>query len=357
MDKLWWNHITKAHKFMKDIVRTAVEGKSILLSLPENVPWRNTLVELVEDQLKLENPKNSFEIISCPEEEAGLYLLNRFCREERRTSYRYGMTYASFLGQCEDTVLNDRYIWITDVPESKYDEWLNFIIEYSKSVTNKTPAIFILEIHKESFAQSAKKGLKKVIFNQNIGAYDKFAFCALAATENNCKDYLRPYLAELVSTLCREDVELCAECVHMGNQFLEDSIPVIHHIQEEKYRSDGKSYEFSKTDEEIKKLIWETQLKHVFPAIEKYRSYFIKKYYDVIGSALPISNSYGELVDKPEDVEIGTLLYLAGNGKIPVSTNEYSELEQYRNSRNKLAHLNILESHAVDFILKRQIPN
>ena len=95
----------------------------------------------------------------------------------------------------------------------------------------------------------------------------------------------------------------------------------------------------------------------MFPAIEKYRSYFIKKYYDVIGSALPISSSYGELVDKPEDVEIGTLLYLAGNGTIPVNPNEYSELEQYRNSRNKLAHLNILESHAVDFILKRQIPN
>lgn len=351
MDRLWWNHITKAHKFMEDIVHTAVEGKSILLSLPENVPWRNTLLELVEDQLKLENPKNSFEIISCPEEEAGLYLLNQFCPEERRSSYRYGMTYASFLGQCEDTVLNDRYLWITDIPETKYDEWMNFIIEYNKNVTNKTPAIFILEINKESFVHSAKKGLKKMIFSQNIGAYDQFAFCALAATENSCKDYLRPYLAELVATLCRDDMELCAECVRMGSRFLEDPIRVIHQIKEEKYRSDGNAYCFSKNNEEIKTFIWETQLKHVFPAIEKYRSHFIKKYYAAIQSALPISSSYGELVDKPEDVEIGTLLYLAANGRIPVNTNEYQELELYRNSRNKLAHLNILESDAVELIL------
>ena len=32
MDKVWWNHITKAHKFFEDIVETAVKGSSMLLS-------------------------------------------------------------------------------------------------------------------------------------------------------------------------------------------------------------------------------------------------------------------------------------------------------------------------------------
>ena len=54
MDRLWWNHITKAHKFLEDIISSALDGKSMILCLPENVPWRDTLLELVEDRLKLE---------------------------------------------------------------------------------------------------------------------------------------------------------------------------------------------------------------------------------------------------------------------------------------------------------------
>ena len=353
MEKLWWNHITKAHKFIEDIVAAALEGTSIILSLPANVPWRNTLLELVESQLKLGNPKNSFEVLKCPEEEAGLFLLNKYCRKERRAAYRYGVTYAEFLGQCGDTVLNDRYVWVTDIPEAKYEEWLEFVITYQKSVTKKTPAVFILEINDMSFAKRAKKGIKKLIFDQNIGAYDKFAFSALAATENSCRDYMRPYLAELAATICSDDIELCAECVCMGNTFMKEPSNTISSMMKERCRSNGDAYQFSKTDDEIKRLVWETQLKSVFPVIEKFRGHFIEKYDSQIKKALPISNSYGENVTVPEDVEIGTLLYMAGCGAISVSSWEYEELQQYRNARNKLAHLDILDLDAVDSILKR----
>lgn len=355
MDKLWWNHITKAHKFLEDIVMSAVEGRSIILSLPENAPWRNILLELVEERLKLENPKNAFEHICCPEEEVGLFLLNKYCKKERRATYRYGKTYAAFLGKCEDTVLNDRYIWVSDIPTSKHDEWLNFIIEYNKNVIGKTPAVFILETHDDNFANKAKKDMRKIVFNQNIGAYDRFAFCALAATENSCKEYIRPYLAELVSTVCSEDIELCAECVNIGDLFLENPIEVIGNIVSTKQRSNGESYNFSKSDEEIRKLIWEVQLKNVFPVIEKYRSYFVKKYRQFISKSLPITNSYGETVSNSEDVEIGTLVYLAGNGTLTVNSKEYEELDRFREARNKLAHLSVLDLSMVDMIMKRAV--
>lgn len=75
LDKVWWTHIIKAHKFEEDIVKAAAEGKSVLLSLPENVPWKNTLLDMVEEQLKQENYKNAFEYVDCPKEEPGLFLL------------------------------------------------------------------------------------------------------------------------------------------------------------------------------------------------------------------------------------------------------------------------------------------
>lgn len=353
MDKLWWNHIIRAHKFLEDIVQSAVEKRSMILSLPKNVPWRNTLLELVEEQLKLETPKNAFENICCPEEvEVGLFLLNKYCAEERRATYRYGMTYAAFLGKCEDTVLNDRYIWVHDIPKNKYDEWIDFIIEYDKNVTEKTPAIFILETNDENFANKARKGIRKIIFDQNIGSYDKFAFCALATTNNVCKEYMRPYLAELISSICNEDIELCAECINAGDLFLDDPTGVIANIISTKCRSDDNTYSFSKTNEEIERLIWETQLKNVFPIIEKYRSYFIKKYHKYIKNALPITNSYGESVINPEDVEIGTLIYMVRNETISLNSIEYEELNKFRDARNKLAHLNVLDLQMVEMTMQ-----
>lgn len=354
VDKVWWNHITKAHKFVKDIVASAVEGKSMLLSLPENVPWRNTLLELVEDQLKQENFKNAFEYVRCPEEEVGLFLLNKYCKKERRASYRYGITYAEFLGQCEDIVLNDRYIWVHDIPQNKCEEWLDFITEYNKNVREKTPAIFILEVQDGAVVCKARKGIRKLTFNQNINDYDRFAFCALTASDSsNCKEYVCQYLAELAASICKDDIELCAECVRKGNQFLKKPEETLKQIITEAYRSDGEEFAYSRAPEELKTLIWEAQLKQVFPVIEKYRSYFIKKYKDSIRMALPISNSFGQTITIPEEVEIGMLIYLVGIGTIHMNEpGEYEKLEQLRDARNKLAHLNILEFDAVDLILK-----
>ena len=353
MDRLWWNHITKAHKFIEDLALAAVEGKSILLSLPQQVPWRETLLELVGDRLKMETPNNTFETISCPQEEVGLFLLNRYCRKERRATYRYGMTYAAFLGKCEDTVLNDRYLWISDIPKEKYEEWLDFIIEYNQNVTAKTPAVFILETSDPRFANKAKKGIKKIAFDQNIGSYDKFAFCALAATENHCKEYLRPYLAELAALVCSEDVELCAECVCAGSDFLRDPRGVIDDITRQQYRSDGEAFQFEKSGEEVERLVWETQLKNIFPVIERYRSCVIRKYRKPIQSALPISSPSGEKVIHPEEVEVGMLLYLAGSGALSLSTAEYEELRQFREARNKLAHFGMLPFEAADAVLRK----
>lgn len=101
-------------------------------------------------------------------------------------------------------------------------------------------------------------------------------------------------------------------------------------------------------------LIWETQLKAVFPVIEQYRSYFIKKYSSYIQKALPLSNPNGQDITSPEDVEIGMLVYLVGNGNITLAdSSEYPELERFRDARNSLAHLNILGSEDVEMILKR----
>lgn len=163
---------------------------------------------------------------------------------------------------------------------------------------------------------------------------------------------MRPYLAEVVSSICGDDVELCAACVLRGMDFLSSPVQIINDVIESCHRSDGERYFFNKSKEEITVSIWESQLKYIFPLIESYRKYFIKRYFKAIKNVLPISNSYGEKVTIPEDVEIGTLFYLVGRGDIVISSTEYNELERYRNARNRLAHMNVLENEEVEAILK-----
>ena len=352
MDQIWWNHIIKAHTFLEDIVSLIVQGSSILLSLPPTIPWRNTLMELVSESLRMENSKNKLEEIECPDKDPGLYLLEHFCKEATRAKYRYGMNCAQFLGRCQETVLNDRYIWVSNIPGDKIEQWLDFVVEYNASIDYKTPGIFILEVCDDSIVRKKKKGIKNIVFNQTIGTYDVYTFCALVASETQCKEYLRPYLAEMVSSICGDDVELCAECVSRGIEFLKDPVETIAKVIEKSHRSNGEKYSFYKNKEEIILSIWESQIKYIFPLIEKYRRYFVNCYGNMIKQLLPISNSYGEQVIVPEDVEIGTLLYLVKKGDIVISSTEYEELERFRNARNKLAHMTVLENNELDIILR-----
>ena len=117
MDQIWWNHIIKAHAFLENVVKEAAGGHSLLLTLPDSVPWKSTFLDLIREQLLMENPKNKLEVIECPEEEPGEFILQKYCKRETRAKYRYGVSYAQFLGKCQETVLNDRYVWVSDIPD------------------------------------------------------------------------------------------------------------------------------------------------------------------------------------------------------------------------------------------------
>ena len=352
MDQIWWNHIIKAHAFLENVVKEAAGGHSLLLTLPDSVPWKSTFLDLIREQLLMENPKNKLEVIECPEEEPGEFILQKYCKRETRAKYRYGVSYAQFLGKCQETVLNDRYVWVSDIPDEKVTKWLDFVSEYQKNVQDKTPGIFILEVHNDVMNRKSKKGIRSLGFEQNIGAYDKYAFCALASSETNCKEFLRPYLAEAVASVCGDDVELCAVCVAKGMEFLNAPYETIQKVTEGLVRSDGERYCFSKSQEEVDTLLWEAQLKYVFPLVENYRRYFVKKYYAFIKAALPINNGYGDQVMVPEEAELGNLMYLVERGGIPVSAEESMELKRYRKARNELAHMNLLSNEELCVILK-----
>jgi len=60
---------------------------------------------------------------------------------------------------------------------------------------------------------------------------------------------------------------------------------------------------------------------------------------------------YGETYDDPKDVELGTLMYMVGNGYISLTTEEYEKLKKYKTARNKLSHLTALSIEEIRALL------
>lgn len=357
MDQIWWRKITKANHFINTVANLLLENKNLILAFPQSIPWRDTMYEMIEGILHEENPEYRLVFNDCPGHDVGQFLLEEYCKKEKRASYRYGMSYAAFLAQSNGIVLNSRYVWIKNVTVQKLDEWCKFIMDYNQNLPkHTTSAVFILEISDTRIRAKAMKGLYYLSFDDSIDFYDKFTFCALASTDIDIKPHLRPYLAELVSTVCKSDIELCSLCIRHWQDFLSEPYLTLKEIINTEHHSDGTSFDIDMNPGSIDTLIWEGQIKLLFPVIERYRSVFVKRHAPAIESCLPIQNSNGEIIDNPQDVELGSLIQLAGQKRIFLSTAEYKQLDQFRCARNDLAHLSVIEFARADSILSQNLP-
>lgn len=50
MDQLWWTHINSANRFVREIIESMPNEKSLIVCLPERVPWYETMRQIVESE-------------------------------------------------------------------------------------------------------------------------------------------------------------------------------------------------------------------------------------------------------------------------------------------------------------------
>ena len=350
MNNVWWNQISRARHFVDEILECLVQEKSLVLCLPELMPYYPDFQEIMQDTLRQEKGNRRVMVVDCPEGEVGPFLLEKFCKKEKRSSYRYGITYAQFLGESEDITLNDCYLWVRGVSKKKGKEWISFIDEYLKAAASHPAAVFILE-GGEELSNITRKGIKAFSFKEAIDAYDRFAFCALTVSDNTCREAYRPYLAELVSNLCEEDVELCEHCAKLGTAFLKSPREAFLQILEKERRSDGKPFEMKTDIEWLTEKTWESQIRILFPCIEQYRKDFTSHYEKEIAAGLPIQDSYGNVIENPQEIEVGVITSLIGRKLFTVTMEEYEELVLFKNARNDLAHLDVVPWESAERII------
>ena len=341
MKSIWWNQVTNAVKYVTEIKQSLLEERSILLKYSKAMPWREQFEESVREAVKLQNAEKKF--VDIPEvNEPGEYLLKEFCKKEKRAEYRPSKGYAKFFAESDDIVLHDRYLWIQVGDAKSLDKWMSFVSAYiQERGKHDKKAVFVLEWADEA-PISTKKGIKAFSFDDYIGEYDRVVFAVLASSDIHENLFIKNYVAELVSTGAGNDIELCAECIRSYKTFLDNPLIFIENGLSDKRRSDGMKYIVNQNASMIEHLIWRAQIKTVYPHLEEFREEFVRKHANLISNQLPIQASYGEIYTDPKDVELGTLMYMAGNGLLQLNNTEYEKLKKFKEARNKLAHLNSL---------------
>lgn len=351
MDKIWWGQVTNAVQFIRKIVESVLNEKHLAVELPRDLPWYDTMRDFAEEAIRNRSSERNLESLQDSGQEPGKCVFEAFCNREKQSEYRPAVGYADFLAKCDDIVLNHRIVWVSDLAKQNYSAWLEFVSAYAAACKKERRAggIFILEL-REQMGLSAKKGVHMLSFQKEIGHYDSIVFNMLAASSIKKSAISKEYLVELVSNIAGLDMELAAQCIRKYREFLNAPYIILQKIAEQGCRSNGETFENQFREEEVKKQIWKAQIKIIFPLIEEFRGHFVDKYKEQIKRQLPIPYAYGEEFTEADEVEVGTLYFMACNEKLHISTEDYHKLKMFREARNRLAHLCILSDQEMEDI-------
>ncbi len=349
MDKIWWEETGGPRRFLDSATEFLADGGSVVLCLPKNLPWRDTMREtlhkLLDDKFSTTRMTETVDAKKIPKTPPK-YVLENFCANKSGFKL-YDKAHAEFLATRRNIALNDRCLWIRNASDAQADEWFSFIADYHGFLANRRGGTFLLEAG-ANFKGTSTDGVKILAFDKEISDYDCFAFNIMLAAEGGKNKLMKQYLAELVTRLTERNVELAAACMNCRDEFINNPHDVFKRILLEG------NFTYAKTYEDIEQAIWVTQLKLIFPLIEDFRrEVLLKKYYREISVALPCDSAWQEKIERPEQAELGILIHLVNMGKLWFQPPDWKELLYYRDLRNKLAHLEILPLEEVQRIFDK----
>ena len=340
----WWTEVSGPSRFIRSIVETASAQKSCILSVPDELPFEIEFIDTLTSALQREFSGHSVVYIASAENSASEYFMSRCCKRETRSAFRPkpGYTAAHFLAETKAATLHGG-CFIADLLEpADLSEWTSFVSAYRSALKKDIPpASFILMCRGKS-APRAVKGLRVIDYRDYSSQFDAYAYCAVRVSELSEPAVIKTYLADLAASLTGGNAEHAETALYTYREFLDDPVRFMQvHFPGE-----------TNDTEEFGKLVWESQLKCIFPLLERYRCSFVEKYAAGIERFLPLENPAGDDYTAAADVELGSLLYLSRNG-LMIDTEDYHRLRLMASARNELAHLAVLSIETVRDILDR----
>lgn len=373
--RFWWENITGPNFILSNIIELLLDNANVVFVVPSDLPWRYDMRVILENRIKERSdyPEALVDFIDAVDDypvddNVGTYLLNNYAHTpEIRNGYR-DRGKKSIQGYLKkNAVLKNRIIWVKGLTGTVAKQWMEFCKNYASEGINT--GIFVLEVHDVGNVVETSN-LKSISYEDNISANDIQVFNEFILNEEHDSDELwKNYIAVVSACLCDEDAEI-SELLIRTNDFKNESpecgLQRIARMPEYQRRGGDEHSNHilalvrNNDENEIYHRIWVAQVKILFPIIEMERNAIIKKYRAGIEYALQYNDieQYNERLIYPEDVELGTLIYMLA--KAPNS--EYRMLyipEQevrdrihfLRDCRNTIAHAKICNPQQVQELI------
>ncbi len=365
--KYWWSSVTGPHNFCDEVAQ-ALRGRSnVCLFVPDDLPWRSDMRGGIESSLRRwpEMEDFFFEVIDVADEcadadDVGRYLLRRYAPLAVATGFRGRGKIQQYI--LNNHVLEKRILWIKGMNAQQEGKWLQFCRDYVPE--NEADGRIVIEMH---FAQreNPRRNLAVISYRNRIGSYDLTLFDSIYLSMER-RDYAplwQQYAAVAAAQLCHTDAEIAQALMDRCDFAREEPITALRDIAADAmYLRRGRGNEAHILSlvrngdvPAIEKLIWKAQLQLLFPLAELERSSFIEIYRDEIAGALAekyIDPSdgracrvyqFGELLDDPENAELGTL-YRMTRLRCDADDERYLLYIPDRNAKDRLELLHTLRN-------------
>lgn len=341
--ELWWSRLVNSVRFLDDVKDAILEGKSVIMNFTDSIPWYDDLTEFLEQKLSFMTEIRSFvyDDVSTVTIEPGKYLLTKYFSESERRKYWTDKSYEQFMAENDNTILNHRILCITGINSGNAASWLKTVSEYLEYKNSDERCIFILFVQQAN--TNSSKSASNFRYGDYVTNYDCLMLCLTLLSSEKCSSIQKQYISEIASNIACNNVEIAGLLAKEGLSLAEDPYGTASQVL---WDNDIK---VTNLTEAVEMAVWEAQIKLVFPKLEDFRRNLVQKYSDKIKDYLPITSSSGERIDKPSDVEIGQLFFIAGKGKF-LDKNEFDMLNKMRDARNLLAHMSSIDFNSLKML-------
>lgn len=362
---IWWSEVAGPFSVVSSLIdHLLLERQNIILSVPDDLPWRNEMRANIEAEFRSRSGFHDlvFDVIDvkdeCPDvDDIARWLFERYADRDTRSGYRER---SGSLSQymVEHKALANRLFWVKGVNSSQIAHWAKFCREYVPSGGVKDGRI-VLE--STGATPSPHKRLSVISYNDRITPHDIRLFNNILlnqATYEGYSDLWKQYITVLCATLCRDDAEISYQLLHTTDFHKEDPLDSLRRIaQDPAFSRRGASpdhvFSLIRFGKEalLSSTVWSAQLQVVFPRIELRRISFIQDHHENLRAVLAKyevtqgPEKYRVRILDPMELEVSTLSFLASRADLwpmgvtlftPRETALFSSLHKLR---NHLAHL------------------
>lgn len=331
---IWWGQIGHSLGLLSRLTGCLRDSKSVVLALPERLPWREEFRSTAAIRRTALGSNRGLRTLPWrAHQEPGEFVFRELCSREELFAYHPAVSRAAYLAGREDLELNEQDIWITGIHRREdLLKWCSFLAEYERrSADLAERAVFVLEYDGPA---AVNPGIEQLVYT--VEECDCRVFCLEAAAALKNAD-LREYQAELALRISGADPELSWALLCTGSELLQEPVRTTLDILGRCTDASGRPFP-AQTELQVSSAAWRAALVFFFPILEQWRMDFVIRHEQELKRHLPITNSNGDTVTDPYDLELGALYFISRKSGVGFTLEEKARIDLCRSARNRLAH-------------------